>query len=326
MAWTYTKTDWKNGDMFNDTHYNRIKGNIDYLVSNFSAFTFDYSYALPTKTVNDYLTYEEHNAMTEYAKRLLDSYVWEDKGMAYRLGAIAGSPVWDAYELNSIEESLQGAYERLLDIQSSFIVLKTHEHKDLAVLTHEELSKYANGTLHNGYIPEIDTGSPWDIEVENYVCDGTSNTWVRTGEKIFSPANINRNWEFLIKATPDDPLMTAEDGTTFGITGRSAGSNSGSSYNIEIGIRPTGIYLYRNGGLSGSNNRVFACDSTQPIRVIKSGTTIDFYVGGVLVNTFTLTNTSGGTYSEIQYGGWSRGVGYYYFKGTIDYFKFKWNS
>lgn len=326
MAWTYTKTDWGNGDFFDYTHYNRIVGNIDYLVTEFTAFTFDYSYTFPTKTINDYLTYNEHNALTEYAKRLFESYVWHDEGFAYRLGAVAGHPVWDALELNSIEESLQGAYDRLQEIRSGIVTLRTHRHIDLSVLTHEQLGRYVHGTLHKGYIEEIDTGSEWDMEIENYVCDGTSATWVRTGEKIFSPENINRDWEFLIKATPDDPTVTSERSTTIGITGRAASDTSGSSYYIEVGIKPTGVYLFRGGSLSGTHDRVFTCDSTKPIRVVKTGTTISFYVDDVLINTFTMTNTTGGTYSEIQYGGWSRGSGYYYFKGTIDYFKFKWNS
>lgn len=328
MAWTYTKTDWGNGDFFDYTHYNRIVGNIDYLVTEFTAFTFDYSYTLPTKTINDYLTYNEHNALTEYAKRLFESYVWHEDGFAYRLGAVAGHPVWDALELNSIEESLQGAYDRLQEIRSGIVTLRTHRHIDLSVLTHEQLGRYVHGTLHNGYIEEIDTGSEWDMEIENYVCDGTSATWVRTGEKIFSPENINRDWEFLIKATPDDPTSTSNYNMAIGVIGRveDTGSARGRTYYLEIILRPTGLLLYRAGDISGDHNTIFPCDITQEIRVVKNGTSIMVYSAETLLQTFTLTNTTGGTYSEIQYGGWTRGSAKHYFDGTIDYFKFKWNS
>ena len=188
-------------------------------------------------------------------------------------------------------------------------------------------SNLFTGTLN--YMKFRYTSEPqiqWLLNIENYVCDGTATTWARTGIPIFSSENINRDWEFLIKATPDDPTVTAENKTTIGIIGRAASDTSGSAYYIEVGVRPTGVYLFHGGSVSGTHNQVFACDSTKPIRVVKSGTAINFYVDDVLINTFTMTNTTGGTYSEIEFGGWYRGSGYYYFKGTIDYFRFRFTS
>lgn len=152
MAWTYTKTNWKNGDYFDYVNYIRIIANLDWLKNQFTAFTWDFNPTLNTKTVNDYLEYSEHNDSSELAMRLNNSYIKRNDDLAFRINAIAGHPVWDALELNSIEQACQDCYDKIQD----GITLYQHKHSDLAVLTHEQLGYYVHGSINNGYIDEID--------------------------------------------------------------------------------------------------------------------------------------------------------------------------
>lgn len=326
MAFTYTKTDWANGDFFDYVNYNRIIDNLDYLKNQFTAFTWDFNPTLNSKTANDYLEYSEHNDSSELAMRLNNSYIKRNDDFAFRSNAVAGHPVWDALELNSIEQACQDAYDKLQE----GVTLYYHRHSTLAVCTHEELGYYTHGSLYHGFIEGVDVPSEWDYELYNYDCDGTLATWIRDDSfEIFNDTNSPKDWEMVISG---NTTKTAENGTTIGAIGINPNTQSGSrNCFIEVGLRPTGLYLYRTGNLSGTHNQVFPCTvMDKEIKIVKTNQTIDFYVEGVLINTFTITralnNMEVGDRAILHIGGWKGTGGTYYFDGHINYFKFKYTS
>lgn len=166
----------------------------------------------------------------------------------------------------------------------------------------------------------------WDYILENADFDGTDNTLIYVPINIFSPENIVRDWEFFINGST---IYSAENQTTFGIIGADGGSPPGTVYYVEVGMRPTGLYLYRYGDINGTNDKVWTCDCmNKDIHIVKTGLNIEFYVDDALIHTFVLKNYTGNSSSmiKIMVGGWWRGAGHQYFNGHLNYYKFRFTS
>lgn len=160
----------------------------------------------------------------------------------------------------------------------------------------------------------------WDYELSNIELDGQTAT--STNINPFSAENITRNWEMLINAETQE---TALNGTTIGIFGQD-NAGSGNQYYIQLILDPDGLYPYYRGKLSGTAH-VFPCViMNKDIHIVKNNTEIAFYVDGVLMTTCSITDTTGSTRQKLEVGYWYGGVGTYYFKGHLNYFKFRFTS
>lgn len=166
----------------------------------------------------------------------------------------------------------------------------------------------------------------WDYILENADFDGTAGDLIHVPINVFSPENIVRNWEFFISGST---TYSTERESTIGIIGVERSSPGGTVYYIEMGLRPTGLYLYRYGDITGTNDKVWPCDCmNKDIHIVKTGLNIEFYVDNVLIHTFVLKNYTGNNSSNIKImvGGWWRGMGRYYFNGHLNYYKFRFTS
>lgn len=162
----------------------------------------------------------------------------------------------------------------------------------------------------------------WDYSLYNIDFDGETASYY-TDINPFSEENINRNWEMIINA---ETTQTTENQTTIGVIGQN-NAGSGNRYYIQVGLRPTGLYLFHRGYLSGTHDEVFSCDIiNKEIHIIKTDTSIEFFVDNILINTFTITDMTGSTRQKIEVGYWYGGVGTAYFNGHLNYFKFRYTS
>ena len=112
MAWTTPKTNWENGDRFNiDPDYNRIKGNIEYLVALSKEMYLDYETpTLETVTITDFPKVSFFNNVVESTRAML-SKCYSPVGAKQMRTYISNGIVWDAAELNAIENNLLLLYE-----------------------------------------------------------------------------------------------------------------------------------------------------------------------------------------------------------------------
>lgn len=95
MAWTYTYTDWSNGNNFTHDDMNRITGNINYLYP---------SAGLPTYTQNDILTTTDWTDVTDALSVLIS------------VSGVGGSVPGDtmtADTMNEVEGLIQQIYDRI---------------------------------------------------------------------------------------------------------------------------------------------------------------------------------------------------------------------
>lgn len=176
----------------------------------------------------------------------------------------------------------------------------------------------ATATLINAY----NSTSQWDYELSNIDFDGQTASY-STDINPFLQENINRNWEMIISGETE---YTTENQTTVGVIGQN-NAGSGNKYYIQVGIRPTGLYLFRRGYLSGTHDTVFPCDIiNKEIHIVKTDTSIEFFVDNVLINTFTITSMTGSDSQKIEVGYWYGGRGTAYFNGHLNYFKFRFND
>lgn len=162
----------------------------------------------------------------------------------------------------------------------------------------------------------------WDFEVYDHAFTESTLDDIQTNINPFSSDNINRNWEMIINAST---AQTTENGSTIGVIYYTGDENT--RYCVELGIRPSGIYLYRRGNLEGLHDRVFPCNPIdQDIRVVKTNNAIGIYCGEVLINAFLMTTNTPTTANTILIGRWYGGSGTYHFIGYLNYFKFRFTS
>jgi len=174
----------------------------------------------------------------------------------------------------------------------------------------------------------------WDYELYDYVNDAEDGGEIDTSPALrvqpedailpFSEENINRNWEFLINAYTEN---TRESWTTIGISIYQE-LGQGNEYYVQLGIRPSGLYMYRRGYITGTHDQVFPCDPiNKDVRVVKDNSTdIKFYVEDELINTFKLSKTTPSTRNKVYSAWWYGGYGEHIFGGRINYFKFRFTS
>ena len=104
MAWVTPKTDWVDGDYFNiNPDYNRIKGNIEYLIALSKTMYADYSSpALETASITGYPRVSFFNNVVNATKAMLENCYSPSGIRSMRLYASNGVG-WSASELNAIE-------------------------------------------------------------------------------------------------------------------------------------------------------------------------------------------------------------------------------
>lgn len=106
MAWTTPKTNWIDGDYFNiDPDYNRIKGNIEYLITLSKAMYPDYTHPLLTQaSVYGYPTVSFFNNVVNATQALLKN-CYSPRGSKSMRACTTNGMVWNAAELNAIESN-----------------------------------------------------------------------------------------------------------------------------------------------------------------------------------------------------------------------------
>lgn len=104
MAWVTPKTNWVNGDRFNiDPDYDRIKGNIEYLVELSKNLYPDYrTPSLETVVTRGFPKVSFFNNVVDSTKAIL-SNCYSPTGVKPMRSYISNGIVWDADELNAIE-------------------------------------------------------------------------------------------------------------------------------------------------------------------------------------------------------------------------------
>lgn len=114
MAWTTPKTDWVNGDRFNlDPDYERIKGNIEYLIALSKEMYLDYDTpTLETVSITDFPKVSFFNNVVVSTRAIL-SNCYSPVGAKQMRTYISNGIVWNAAELNAIENNHQLLYNAL---------------------------------------------------------------------------------------------------------------------------------------------------------------------------------------------------------------------
>ena len=106
MAWTTPKTDWVDGDYFNlNPDYNRIKGNIEYLIE--LSKTMYSEYAAPEMESADIAGYPKvafFNNVVNATKAILNNCYSPSGSKSMRIYSSNGVG-WSAAELNAIENN-----------------------------------------------------------------------------------------------------------------------------------------------------------------------------------------------------------------------------
>ena len=104
MAWVTPKTNWANGDRFNlDPDYNRIKGNIEYLVEMSKTLYHDYNVpSLETANTQGFPKVSFFNKVVDSTQAIL-SNCYSPVGVQSMRSYISNGVVWNANELNAIE-------------------------------------------------------------------------------------------------------------------------------------------------------------------------------------------------------------------------------
>ena len=114
MAWVTPKTNWVNGDRFNiDPDYNRIKGNIEYLIALSKTMYLDYDTpSLETANINGFPKVSFFNNVVDSTKAIL-SNCYSPVGARDMRSYISNGIVWNASELNAIENNHLLLYKAL---------------------------------------------------------------------------------------------------------------------------------------------------------------------------------------------------------------------
>lgn len=106
MAWTTPKTNWVDGDYFNlNPDYNRIKGNIEYLIALSEEIYSKYTYPeLESADITGHPTVAFFNNVVNATKAILNNCFAPDGTKSMRIYSSNGVG-WNAAELNAIEEN-----------------------------------------------------------------------------------------------------------------------------------------------------------------------------------------------------------------------------
>ena len=106
MAWVTPKTDWVDGDRFNlYPDYERIKGNIEYLIALSKTMYLDYDApALENHTTTDFPKVSFFNNVV-VATRAILSNCYSPCGAKNMRSYVSNGIVWNASELNDIERN-----------------------------------------------------------------------------------------------------------------------------------------------------------------------------------------------------------------------------
>lgn len=106
MAWTTPKTNWVNGEHFNVSDYNRIGENLLYLISlgeemypKFTDVELEWAYEEGFPTVSYF------NNVVDATQAML-THCYSPKGARSMRGYSSNGLVWNATELNAIENNL----------------------------------------------------------------------------------------------------------------------------------------------------------------------------------------------------------------------------
>lgn len=104
MAWITPKTNWVDGDYFNlNPDYNRIKGNIEYLIELSKEMYADYSSpTLETVSIDGYPKVSFFNNVVNSTKAILNN-CYSPKGHKSMRVYSSNNVGWNAAELNAIE-------------------------------------------------------------------------------------------------------------------------------------------------------------------------------------------------------------------------------
>lgn len=114
MAWTTPKTNWVDGDYFNlDPDYNRIKGNIEYLLALSEEMYAEYTAPeLESADMTGYPKVAFFNNVVNSTKAILDNCFAPNGTMSMRVYSSNGVG-WNAAELNAIEGNHLLLYQAL---------------------------------------------------------------------------------------------------------------------------------------------------------------------------------------------------------------------
>lgn len=106
MAWVTPKTNWVNGDRFNlNPDYNRIKGNIEYLVELSKVLYLDYDMkSLENPTTSDFPKESFFNNVVDATRAML-SNCYSPQGAKPMRSYVSNGLVWSADDLNAIERN-----------------------------------------------------------------------------------------------------------------------------------------------------------------------------------------------------------------------------
>ena len=106
MAWITPKTNWANGDRFNlDPDYNRIKGNIEYLIALSKTMYSDYdTTALEAADIMSFPKASFFNNVVNSTQAIL-SNCYSPIGTRSMRSYVSNGIVWNASELNAIESN-----------------------------------------------------------------------------------------------------------------------------------------------------------------------------------------------------------------------------
>lgn len=120
MAWTPPKTNWVDGEYFNlDPDYNRIKGNIEYLIALSKEIYSEYDTPeLESADITGYPTVGFFNKVVSATNALLSNCFSPNGAEQTRLYSSNGVG-WNAKELNTIENNHLLMYQVLHSQKSS---------------------------------------------------------------------------------------------------------------------------------------------------------------------------------------------------------------
>lgn len=120
MAWTPPKTNWVDGEYFNlDPDYNRIKGNIEYLIAlSYEIYSEYDTPELRSADITGYPTVDFFNNIVSATNSLLSNCFSPDGAEPTRLYSSNGVG-WNADELNTIENNHLLMYQVLHAQKSS---------------------------------------------------------------------------------------------------------------------------------------------------------------------------------------------------------------
>lgn len=125
MTWITPKTNWTNGDRFNlDPDYNRIKGNIEYLVELSKTMYADYDTPVLEEAIaNGFPKVSFFNNVVDSTQAIL-SNCYSPQGTKSMRSYVSNGIVWNADELNAIERNHLLLYNALT--QQKSVIRRLH--------------------------------------------------------------------------------------------------------------------------------------------------------------------------------------------------------